>query len=263
MHLPARLPFRLALVVLLATVVLVAPRARGEPLSGVHGGALAARARGIPAALSLLPANTNVESPSLPVEPGPQAEPTQREPAPAPTPATTSPHLREDAPVSAGAWMAYGSSALVPLAGVYGASHVGGERLWVTAVETAAGSVAGMLPGTLLFLQPAQAGGRWAELDVAGFGAGLVLTPPLAALGTWGLGELAFNGSQDRGRAYLGALGGAAAGTLLGLGVHGLLEEVVGNTDQLKAVRKYIALGFIGSGATVGYQWARGEPRQR
>jgi hypothetical protein len=262
MHLPARLPFRLALVVLLATVVLAAPHARGEPLSGVHEGPLAARARGIPAALSLLPANANVESPSIPVEPTPRTEPSQREPAPAPTPATTPPHLREDAPVSAGAWAAYGTSALVPLGGVYGASRLGGERLWVTAAETAAGSVAGMLPGTLLFLQPPQAGGRWAELDVAGFGAGLVLTPPIAALGTWGLGELAFNGSQNRGHAYLGALGGAAAGTLLGLAVHGLLEEVVGNTDRLKLVRQYIALGFIGSGATVGYQWAGGGPRE-
>jgi hypothetical protein len=159
--------------------------------------------------------------------------------------------------------VAYGTSALVPLGGVYGASRMGGERLWVTAAETAAGSVAGLLPSALLFLQPPQAGGRWAELDVAGFGAGLALTPPLAALGTWGLGELAFDGSRDRGRAYLGALGGAAAGTLLGLAVHGLLEEVVDNTDRLKVVRQYIALGFIGSGATVGYQWAGGGPRER
>jgi hypothetical protein len=98
---------------------------------------------------------------------------------------------------------------------------------------------------------------------VAGFGAGLVLTPPVAALGTWGLGELAFAGSQDRGRAFLGALGGAAAGTLLGVVAHGLLEEVVHNRATLNWLRKYITLGFIGSGATVGYQWAGGGPRVR
>jgi hypothetical protein len=217
----------------------------------------------VPAALSLLPAPQGVEYPSIPVEPEPKAEAPRKEPAPPKTPATTSPHVREDVPVSAGAWVAYGTSALVPLGGVYGASRVGGERLWVTAAETAAGSLVGSAPGALLFLQPAAAGGRWAELDVAGFGAGLVLTPPLAALGTWGLGELAFAGSRDRGHAFLGAMGGAAAGMLLGLAVHGVLEEVVDNTDRLKLVRKYIALGFIGSGATVGYQWAGGGPRNR
>ena len=111
------------------------------------------------------------------------------------------------------------------------------------------------------FLQPPEAGGRWAELDVAAFGAGLVLTPPVAALGTWGLGELAFEGSQHRGRAFLGSLGGAAAGMLLGVAMHGVLEEVVGNSPALKPLRKYIALGFIGSGATLGYQWAGGGPR--
>jgi hypothetical protein len=157
----------------------------------------------------------------------------------------------------------YGTLSLVPLGGVYGASRLGGERLWVTAAETAAGSLAGALPAGLLFLQAAESGGRWAELDVAAFGAGLVLTPPLAALGTWGLGELAFDGSQDRGRAFLGALGGAAAGTLLGVVAHGLLEEVVDNRSTLGWLRKYIAVGFIGSGATVGYQWAGGGPRAR
>jgi hypothetical protein len=168
-----------------------------------------------------------------------------------------------DAPVSAGAWAAYGASALVPLGGVYGASRAQGERLWVTAAETAAGGLVGSLPAGLLFLHPPDDGGRWAELDVAAFGTGLVLTPPAAALGTWGLGELAFHGSQHRGRAFLGALGGAAAGTLLAVAVHGLLEEVVGNRTVLASARKLLSLGVIGAGATVGYQWAGGGPRAR
>ncbi|PTL75820.1 hypothetical protein DAT35_53235 [Vitiosangium sp. GDMCC 1.1324] len=207
-------------------------------------------------ALSLLPAE-DAESPPLPEQPRtepPKVEPPRR-------PESTSPHVAADAPITAAAWMAYGTVALVPLAGVYGASLLGGERLWVTAAETVAGSVVGSLPGGLLFLQPADAGGRWSELDVAGFGVGLVLTPPVAALGTWGLGELAFHGSKERGDAFLGALGGAAVGMLLGVAVHGLLEEVVGNRDALMWFRKTIALGFIGSGATVGYQWAGGGPR--
>jgi hypothetical protein len=167
----------------------------------------------------------------------------------------------EQAPVSAAVWVAHGAVGLVPLGAVYGASRVGEERLWVTAAETAAGSVVGSLPAALLFLHPAEAGGRWTELEVAAFGTGLVLTPPVAALGTWGLGELAFDGSQRRGRAYFGALGGAAVGTLLAVAVHGFLEELVDDRATLERVRKLIGLGFIGAGATVGYQWGGGGPR--
>jgi hypothetical protein len=258
MRLPFCPPSCLASAALLAAV-LVAPPALGRPLHLVQEGALAARTRGLPAALHLLPAEAGVESPSLPVvDTGVRQEPPKVEPH-VPTPQ----NLKADAPVTPGAWVMYGTSALVPLGGIYGASRMGGERLWVTGLETVAGSVVGGLPGTLLFLQPAHAGGRWTELDVAAFTTGLVLTPPLAALGTWGLGELAFDGSRERGRAFLGALGGAAVGTLLGVVMHGALEEIVGNTDSLKALRKYIAIGFIGSGATLGYQWAGGGPRPR
>ncbi|WNG22716.1 hypothetical protein F0U62_00770 [Cystobacter fuscus] len=176
-------------------------------------------------------------------------------------PVNASPQMTLDAPVPAGAWAVYGAFSLVPLGGLYGSSRLGGERLWVTAAQTAAGGAVGALPGSLLFLQPPEAGGRWAEADVAAFGAGLVLTPPLAALGTWGVGELAGGGGQ--GRAFLGALGGAAVGMLLGVALHGVMEEVVGNRDALGSFRKAIALGFIGSGSTVGYQWAAGGSRAR
>lgn len=176
-------------------------------------------------------------------------------------PVNASPRMALDAPVPAGAWAVYGAFTLVPLGGLYGASRLGGERLWVTTAQTVAGSAVGALPGSLLFLQPPEAGGRWAEADVAAFGAGLVLTPPLAALGSWGVGELAGGGGQ--GRAFLGALGGAAVGTLLGVALHGVMEEVVGNRDALQSLRQAIALGFIGSGSTVGYQWAAGGSRVR
>jgi hypothetical protein len=262
MRLPASLPSSLASLALLGAV-LAPPQASARPLPSGHESPLIARARGIPAALSLLP-NQNVEFPATPVQPESReaAPDTEQTPPPEKT-ERTSPHLTADAPVTPGAWVMYGSLSLVPLGGVYGASRLGGERLWVTAAETAAGSLVGSVPAGLLFLQSAESGGRWAELDVAAFGAGLVLTPPVAALGTWGLGELAFDGSQDRGRAFLGALGGAAVGTLLGVVVHGLLEEVVDNRTTLGWFRKYIAVGFIGSGATVGYQWAGGGPRVR
>jgi hypothetical protein len=254
---PASLSSHLMTLALLATL-LGATRAHARPVPGLPEGVLSARARGMPVAFSLLPTSLGVEAPAPSSEPAPRTEaPTAARPASLP------PHVAADAPLSAGVWVTHGALALVPLGGVYGASRLGGERLWVTAAEMAAGTVTGALPAGLLFLQSADAGGRWTELDVAAFGAGLALTPPLAALGTWGLGELAFDGSRERGRAFLGALGGAAAGTLLGVAVHGLLEEVVGNTRALEQVRRYIALGFIGSGATVGYQWAGGGPRER
>ncbi|HYO74124.1 MAG TPA: hypothetical protein VEU33_49440 [Archangium sp.] len=261
MRLPASLPSCLASLALLGAV-LAPSRAPARPLPTGHESPLSARARGIPAALSLLP--QNVEFPAMPVQPEPrEAVPDVEQTPPPEKTERTSPHLTAEAPVTPAAWMTYGAASLAPLGGVYGASRLGGERLWVTAAETAAGSLVGAVPGSLLFIQSAEAGGRWAELDVAAFGAGLVLTPPLAALGTWGLGELAFDGSQNRGRAFLGSLGGAAVGTLLGVVVHGLLEEVVDNRPTLGWFRKYIALGFIGSGATVGYQWAGGGPRTR
>ncbi|WP_240360230.1 hypothetical protein [Pyxidicoccus caerfyrddinensis] len=169
----------------------------------------------------------------------------------------------EDVPLSTGAWVAHGGLTLLPLGGIWAATRVGGDtRLTATASETAAGMLLGSVPARLLFFRPATpGGGRWTELEVTAFGAGLVLTPPLAALGTWGLGELAFGGSRDRGDAYLGALGGAAAGALLGVAVHGVLMKLAEPSARLKAERQLIGLGFIGAGATLGYQWAGGGPR--
>ncbi len=169
----------------------------------------------------------------------------------------------EDVPLTAGAWVAHGGLALLPLGGIWGASRVGGDtRLTSTASEAAAGMLLGSMPARLLFFRPmSPSSGRWMELEVAAFGAGLVLTPPVTALGTWGLGELAFGGSRDRGDAYLGALGGAAAGALLGVVVNEVLAKLSGQSDRVKTGRQLIALGFIGVGATVGYQWAGGGPR--
>jgi hypothetical protein len=212
----------------------------------------------VPTRLALMPTGTQGEYEPLNLEPErPARRPPGRESV------STTPPMALEAPVPAGAWAVYGAFTLVPLGGVYGASRLGDGRLWVTAAQTAAGTAVGALPGALLFLQPPAAGGRWAEMDVAAFGAGLVLTPPLAALGTWSVGELAGGGGQDRGRSFLGALGGAAVGTLLGVALHGVMEEVVGNREALQFFRESIALGFIGSGSTVGYHWASEGTRVR
>ncbi len=166
-------------------------------------------------------------------------------------------------PLSAWAGVAHGGLALLPVGGVLGASSLGlgTERLWVTAAETGAGMVGAYLPSQLLFLRVSP-GGRWTELEVAALGVGLALTPPLAALGTWGVGEWAFDGSKHPTRAFLGSLGGAAAGTLLGLAFHEVLDRLAGDSKQLGGLRRAIGLGFIGVGSTVGYQWAGGGPRE-
>lgn len=162
--------------------------------------------------------------------------------------------------LSATGWVAHGGITLMPVAGVYGASQIHDERLWKTSLEAGGGIVGAYLPGRLLFLRVSPEG-RATELEVAAFSVGLVLTPPLAALGTWGVGEAAFHGSRNPGRAYLGALGGAAAGSLLGVVAYEVLDRLAGDSDQLSALRRWVGLGFIGVGATVGYQWAGGGPR--
>lgn len=168
-----------------------------------------------------------------------------------------------DAPLSAGTWVAHGTLTLLPLGGLYAASRVGDDRLWAVGAQTGAGMVAAWVPSRLLFLRPQAAGPRWMEMEVSVFGAGLLLTPALAGLGTWALGEAALYGSIDRGEALLGALGGAAVGTLLGVITYGTLEWLAGPGLRLKAWRQSIALGLVGAGATVGYQWAGGGPPPR
>ncbi|MCK8499924.1 hypothetical protein M0222_19270 [Myxococcus fulvus] len=176
---------------------------------------------------------------------------------------TYRPTRPEDVPLSTGAWVAHGGLALLPLTGIWGATRVGGDtRLGATSAQTATGMLGGYLPSRLLFFRPATPGsGRWMDLEVAAVGGGLLFTPPLAALGTWGLGELAFGRSEDRADAYVGALAGAAAGTLLAAAVDGLLTKLSEPSTRLQAVRQLIALAFVGSGATLGYQWAGGGPR--
>ncbi|WP_338281782.1 hypothetical protein [Corallococcus caeni] len=170
------------------------------------------------------------------------------------------PHGEPDteAPLSGATLAAHGGVTLLPLGAVWAATRVGGDtRLGATAAEAAAGTVLASLPGRFLFVHPSYPQGRWMELEVGAFGAAMVVTPPVAALGTWGMGEVAFGDSEDRGRAYLGALGGATVGMLLGLAAHEGLRHLAGSSERLDFLRRYLALSLIGSGATVGYQWSR------
>ncbi|KFE68464.1 hypothetical protein [Hyalangium minutum] len=168
-----------------------------------------------------------------------------------------------DAPLSTGAWVAHGTLTLVPLGGLYAASRLGNERAWAAGAQTGAGMAAAWVPSGLLFFRAQSAGPRWAEWEVSLFGLGMVATPTLAGLGTWTMGEWAFHGSQHRERALLGALGGATVGTLLGVATYEVLERLAAPGSRMNAWRRGIALGFVGSGATAGYQWAGGGPRDR
>lgn len=170
------------------------------------------------------------------------------------------PHGEPDtgAPLSGGTWVAHGGLTLLPLGGVWAATRVGGDtRLGATAAEAAAGTLLASLPGRFLFVHPSYPQGRWLELEVGAFGAAMVATPPIAALGTWGMGEVAFGDSERPGRAYLGALGGATVGMLLGIAAHEGLRHLAGSSERLDTLRRYLALSLIGTGATVGYQWIR------
>lgn len=162
--------------------------------------------------------------------------------------------------LSAVGWVAHSGIALLPVGTVWGAGRLGEERFWRASVETGAGMLTGSLPSRLLFLRVSP-GGRVTEFEVAAFALGLLLTPPLTALGTWGAGEWAFHGSRHRGDAFLGALGGATVGALVGVAMYELLDKVAGDSEQLASVRRWVGLGFIGAGSTLGYQWAGGGPR--
>ncbi|MBE4752303.1 hypothetical protein G4177_29470 [Corallococcus sp. ZKHCc1 1396] len=168
-----------------------------------------------------------------------------------------------DARLSGATLAAHGGVTLLPLASVWVATRVGGDsRLGATAAEAAAGTLAASIPGRFLFVHPSYPQGRWQELEVGAFGAAMVVTPPIAALGTWGMGEVAFGDSENRGHAYLGALGGATAGMLLGIAAHEGLKHLAGDSERLATLRRYLAFSLIGTGATVGYQWSR-TPTQR
>lgn len=163
-----------------------------------------------------------------------------------------------DAPLSRGTRAAHGALTLLPLGTAWVATRVGGDpRLGATAAEAAAGTLLASVTGRFLFVHPSYPQGRWLDLEVGAFSAAFVVTPPFAALGTWGMGEVAFGGSEQRGDAYLGALGGAAAGMLVGLAAHAALRRLAGTSERWEFVRRYLAYTCIGTGATLGYQWSR------
>jgi hypothetical protein len=168
--------------------------------------------------------------------------------------------LEQAGPGPALTWAGHGAAATVPLAQLYLASRAGQRSVWSVATQSAAGALTGMLPARLAYAYDNPAEARWRELDVALLGLSLTLTPPLTALGTWGSGELLLGGSQQPGRAFLGAMGGALAGHFLGLALDGLLRQVLPQ-PELAGFRFSVSLALIGTSASLGYQWLGGGPR--
>jgi hypothetical protein len=144
--------------------------------------------------------------------------------------------------------------------GAFGASEINDERFLFTGGQVLGGAALSLLPAMALdAYSPARGWG----IGTAGamrfmfFSAGALTAPLLGAVGTWGMGEL-LHGSRSPGAAFGGAVAGAAVGTLLSIGVTLLLKDL---PRELQPATLGLTLGFIGSGATLGYQALGGGPR--
>lgn len=87
---------------------------------------------------------------------------------------------------------------------------------------------------------------------------GFTLQLGATTLGTWATGELGLSPTRNPGASLGGAFLGALVGAAVGLALDALLEKVFPHNE---ALRWSFAIGLAGSGATVGYQWLGGGPR--
>jgi hypothetical protein len=138
---------------------------------------------------------------------------------------------------------------------------VGNAPLLQTGAQTLGAMLLGSVPAKLAYVYANPNEPRWREVDVALLGVSLLLTPPLAALGAWGSQQLLFGGTARPGPAFLGAMGGAAVGHLLGLAFSGLLERLLPDAS-LPGLHYAVALGLVGTGASFGQMWLGGGPRR-
>lgn len=193
-------------------------------------------------------------------------EPVEQQPnALAPSPSAATPR---DAPAASaavtgddviGAGSAVVSAAALLGAGAYGASRIHGASFLLTGGTAVGGAALSLWPAMALDENAPWRGGWGPEgaLRLFLFSAGAVGAPMLGALGTWGTGEL-LHGSRAPGAAFGGAIAGAVLGELVGMGLSYLLRNV---PDEFKPLTLGITVGFIGSGASVGYQLLGGGPR--
>lgn len=155
-------------------------------------------------------------------------------------------------PVPTGwAYVGHGGVALLPVAAWIAASTAANQAVWESAINAASGALVGFVPSQLGYVYGNPNRARWREVDITLLTLSIVLTPPLAGLGTWGSQQLFFGGSGSPGWAYLGATGGALIGHLAGLAFVGLLDQHL-NVPELAGFRFSLALAFVGTGAALG-----------
>ncbi|WP_375769123.1 hypothetical protein NR798_46900 [Archangium gephyra] len=151
----------------------------------------------------------------------------------------------------------------VPLvAGSLSAGRINDQRVLLMGGQALGGAALSVLPSMWLDGSSPWRGwgpGMGGAIKMTTFSAGALTAPLLGAVGTWGTGEL-LQGSRNPAAAFGGVLAGAAVGTLLSLGVNYLLREL---PREFQPATLGLTIGFIGSGATIGYELLGGGPRPR
>jgi hypothetical protein len=147
--------------------------------------------------------------------------------------------------------------------GVFGGTSINGERYWATTVQTLSGSLLGTIPLLLspgemqMFVAHGPSGcviGDYFSCLV--YGGEAAVASVLTGLGTFAAGE-SMRGSRRTGAAFGGAMAGAFAGTLSAAVLSIVVSEILPD-----GITVGMDLGLMGSGATIGYQWAGGGPRR-
>jgi len=151
------------------------------------------------------------------------------------------------------AWVAHSAALMVPAAGwvAAGLAQPGPTPFLHVGVNALSGSALALVPARLGYVYGNPNRPRWREVDVAILGVSLVLTPPLAALGSFGSQSLFFTGYQHPWRAYGAATAGALVGHLTGMVINDLLAARL-PLQELTGYRFLVGLSCVGIGATLG-----------
>jgi hypothetical protein len=147
--------------------------------------------------------------------------------------------------------------------GVFGGTSISGEKYWATTTQTLSGSLLGTLPLLLspgemqMFVAHGPSGCIFGDyLSCMIYGGEAAAASVLAGLGTFAAGE-SMRGSRRTGAAFGGAMAGAFAGTLSAAVLSIVVSEILPD-----GITVGMDLGLMGSGATIGYQWAGRGPRR-
>lgn len=147
--------------------------------------------------------------------------------------------------------------------GVFGGASINGEKYWATPAQTLSGSLLGALPlllspgETQMFVAHGPSGCLFGDyFGCLVYGGEAAVASILAGLGTFAAGE-SMRSSRRTAAAFGGAMAGAFAGTLSAAVLSIVVSEILPD-----GITVGMDLGLMGSGATIGYQWAGGGPRR-